>query len=147
MGQKASTAATPPPITTFKVIYNDCAGSFGFSKEFIAEYMKRTGYDYSKAVNRLWPHGANWDTSSGRRDPIAIALLEEKGPEWSSGINAFLAIHEISLEYVRYWRIKEGRNGEVVYVDYRSFEYDESCKDIWETCTTGKKVTAGVDRH
>lgn len=103
------TAAAP----SFKVIYNDCyGGGFLFSTAFEAEYRKRTGWDLM-TEKRLFRNGPD----SVRRDPVAIALLEEKGAEWSSGENSFLAIRTIPAQFEKYWSIEEYDGNESVYVN------------------------------
>ena len=103
------TMAVPP---TIKIIYNDCYGGFRFSTAFEAEYRKRTGWDLM-AEKRLFHLGAK----SVRRDSVAIALLEEKGAEWSSGLNSYLAIREVPALFERYWSIEEYDGNESVYVN------------------------------
>jgi hypothetical protein len=97
---------------SFKVIFNDCYGGFKFSAAFEAEYRKRTGWDLM-AEKRLFRNGPE----SVRRDPVAITLLEEKGAEWSSGANAYLAIRTIPALFERYWTIEEYDGNESVYVN------------------------------
>ncbi len=65
------------------------------------------------AEKRLFHLGAK----SVRRDPVAIALLEEKGAEWSSGANSYLAIREVPALFERYWSIEEYDGNESVYVN------------------------------
>lgn len=97
---------------TIKIIYNDCYGGFQFSAAFEAEYRKRTGWDLM-AEKRLFHLG----TKSVRRDPVAITLLEEKGPEWSSGPNSYLMVREVPTLFERYWSIEEYDGNESVYVN------------------------------
>jgi hypothetical protein len=99
-------------MTSFKVIYNDCYGGFRFSAAFEAEYKKRTGWDLM-AEKRLFTNGPR----SVRRDSVAIALLEEKGAEWSSGDASFLAIRKIPTLFEPYWSIEDFDGNETVHVD------------------------------
>lgn len=100
------------PAPTFKIIYNDCYGGFQFSAAFETEYRKRTGWNLM-ADMRLFRNGPD----SVRRDPVAIALLEEKGAEWSSGANSYLTIREVPALFERYWSIEEYDGNESVYVN------------------------------
>jgi len=95
-----------------KIIYNDCYGGFKFSEAFETEYKKRTGWDLM-TEKRLFHLGAQ----SVRRDPVAIALLEEKGAEWSSGENSYLAIRNIPSLFESSWSIEEYDGNETVYVN------------------------------
>jgi hypothetical protein len=97
---------------SFKVIFNDCYGGFQFSAAFEAEYRKRTGWDLM-TEKRLFRNGPE----SVRRDSVAIALLEEKGTEWSSGTNSYLAIRVIPALFERYWSIEDYDGNESVYVN------------------------------
>jgi hypothetical protein len=98
--------------SSIKVMYNDCYGGFKFSAAFEAEYRKRTGWDLM-AEKRLFRNGSD----SVRCDSVAIALLEEKGVEWSSGSNSYLAIREIPTIFEAYWSIEEYDGNETVYVN------------------------------
>lgn len=98
--------------TKFKVIYNDCYGGFRFSAAFEAEYKKRTGWDIM-AEKRLFKLGPE----SVRRDPAAIALLEEKGAEWSSGDSSYLEIQEIPQLFEKYWYVQEYDGNETIHVE------------------------------
>lgn len=117
-------------MTTIKIIYNDYYGELGFSRDFIVEYQNRKGCSYFEAICHLPIQGS----ARGRTDPIAVAILEEKGSEWSSGPNSVLAIREVPAEFKRYWRIREKPNGEeVVYADVWRYEQDLYYKEyIWE---------------
>ena len=106
----SGTMAAPAP--SFKVIYNDCYGGFKFSTAFEAEYKKRAGWDVM-TEKRLFRNGPE----SVRRDSVAIALLEEKGAEWSSGPNSYLAVRVIPALFERYWSIEEYDGNESVYVN------------------------------
>lgn len=97
---------------SFKIIFNDCYGGFKFSAAFEAEYRKRTGWDLM-TEKRLFRNGPE----SVRRDPVAIALLEEKGTDWSSGTNSYLMIREVPAIFERYWSIEEYDGNESVYVN------------------------------
>jgi len=105
-----STMATS--ALSFKVVYNDCYGGFKFSAAFEAEYRKRTGWDLM-TEKRLFRNGPE----SVRRDSVAITLLEEKGIEWSSGPNSYLAIRVIPTVFETYWSIEEYDGNESVYVN------------------------------
>lgn len=100
---------------TIKVLYNDCYGSFGFSDAFLAEYKARTGrvLDTYKALFR---RGMN----SIRCDPVAIAIVEEKGSEWASAIGAYIAIREFPAVFERYWDVEESDGDEHVRIDVAS---------------------------
>lgn len=98
-------------MSTIKVIYNDCYGGFAFSEEFLAAFKERTGrtLDIHKELLHLGPN-------SIRCNADAIALLEEKGAEWSSGTNSYLAIREFPAVFANYWEIDEYDGNETVRV-------------------------------
>ena len=89
-------------MATLKILYNNCYGGFDFSEAFLAEYKARTGktLDTFKALFR---QGLN----SIRCDPLAIAILEEKGSALCSGSYSVLAIHEIPAIFSNYWEIDD----------------------------------------
>ena len=97
---------------SIKILYNDCYGGFEFSNEFLEEYKARTG----KALNTysaLFRQGPN----SIRCDPIAVAIVEERGSAWASGSHSEIAIREIPAVFARYWTIDEYDGDETVLVD------------------------------
>jgi hypothetical protein len=93
-----------------KIIYNDCYGGFAFSAAFEAEYRARTGQVLSTHRRLLDPRSP----TNIRVDPVAIAILEEKGSEWSSGPNAALEIREIPDVFSSYWTIDDAEGDETV---------------------------------
>lgn len=97
---------------TTKVLYNDCYGSFNFSEAFLAEYKARTGcvLDTYKALFRRGPN-------SIRCDPMAIAIVEERGSEWASGTGAYISIREFPAVFAHYWEVEEYDGDEHVRID------------------------------
>lgn len=110
-------------MSTIKVIYNDCYGGFAFSEEFLAALKERTGrtLDMNKELLHLGPN-------SIRCNSEAIALLEEKGAEWSSGANSYLAIREFPAVFANYWEIDEYDGNETVRITVA-----EALADILDT--------------
>jgi hypothetical protein len=106
-----------------KILYNDSYGSFAFSDAFLAAYKERTGVtiDITKALFRL---GAE----SLRCEPVAVSLVEERGAEWASGPNAYLAIREIPDLFAQYWEIDEYDGNETVRVNV-----SEALADVLDT--------------
>jgi hypothetical protein len=98
-------------MATIKIIYNNCyGGGFAFSAAFEEEYRGRTG-------QLLATHRRLLDSRSPtniRIDPVAIAILEEKGSEWSSGPNSALEIREIPAVFATYWSISDSDGDETV---------------------------------
>ena len=96
-----------------KILYNNCYGGFQFSAEFEAEYKRRTGRDVTR-------DGGLYRTGAGsiRCDPVAVAIFEEFGSEWSSapGVCA-LEIHTIPAVFERYWEVDESDGDESVRVN------------------------------
>jgi hypothetical protein len=97
---------------TIKVLFNDCYGGFNFSEAFLAEYKARTGQTLD-TYKALFRRGMN----SIRCDPVAIAIVEEKGSEWSSGVCSSLAIREFPAVFDRYWEVEESDGDEHVRID------------------------------
>jgi hypothetical protein len=94
------------------ILYNDCYGSFGFSAALLVEYKRRTGRDMDPD-RQLYLTGAD----SLRRDPVAIALVEERGAEWSSAEGGYLVIRKIPAIFEHYWSIEEFSGNETVHVN------------------------------
>lgn len=109
---------------TFKVLYNDCFGGFDFSAAFLAEFKARTGRDLDtqKALFHLGPNCI-------RCDPVAIAIFEERGPEWCSGAGAYLAVRELPTVFERYWEVDEYDGNETVRADVNAALVD--CLDTY----------------
>jgi len=85
---------------SFKVLYNNCYGSFNLSDAFVIEYEARA----NKKITALrLKDGAE----SIRCDPFAIAIFEEKGSEWCSGSDSMLDVREVPRIFKRYWEIDE----------------------------------------
>lgn len=132
--------------STIKIIYNDCYGGFLFSNAFTVEYEKRAGKPLN-ALRRQFQHCAE----SLRRDPIAIALLEEKGTEWSSGTCACLLVREIPAIFEHYWTIEGYDGNETVHVNV-SEAYADLLHQYMETGDSGKladgyrRVRAAAER-
>ena len=94
-----------------KILYNDCYGGFNLSVEFMAEYERRTG----KKVGEHRYLGTGSD--SIRIDPVAVAIYEERGNEWCSGLRASLEIRQIPATFAKYWEIEEYDGNEHVVVN------------------------------
>lgn len=97
---------------TTKVLYNNAYGDgFELSKPFLEEFTKRRGkeIDINKAL--FWK-----GTGSIRCDPLAIALFQEKGSEWSSGPTASIQLREFSAVFDKYWEVEEQDGDEYVRV-------------------------------
>ena len=94
---------------TTKVLYNNSYGPFEFSSAFEAEYAARAGHPAN--TEKLLLHlGAQ----SIRTDPIAIALREEKGAEWSSGPQSYIEVRAFSSIFEKYWEVEESDGDETV---------------------------------
>lgn len=93
-----------------KIIYNDCYGDFGFSDAFLAEYKARTGHTITQ--RRFFVTGSDCI----RVDPVAIALLEERGAEWASAEGAMLTLYECPDLFAGYWEIEEYSGNETVHI-------------------------------
>ena len=95
-----------------KILYNDCYGvGFAFSDAFIAEYEQRTDRKV-QITKALFQRG----TGSIRCDPVAAAIVEEKGSVWASAPGSSIAVHEIPDVFERYWEIEENDGDEYVRV-------------------------------
>jgi len=118
------TLAAPQQFTsTMKVLFNASFGAgFAFSDAFNAEYKARTG-TAPRTFERLLP-----SAESIRVDPIAIAIVEEKGAEWASGLHAAVEVREIPDIFAHYWSIDEYEGDESVRVDV-----NEALADILHT--------------
>jgi hypothetical protein len=100
-------------MTTIKILYNDSYDAdFGFSEELEAAYKARTGRDIN-TTTRLYRIGAD----SVRRDPVAIALVEELGTERASAPGSYLQIREIPAMFERYWSVEASFGTESINVD------------------------------
>lgn len=106
-----------------KILYNNSyGGGFAFSEEFNVEYKARTGAS-PRTYERLLP-----SAESIRVDPIALAIVGEKGAEWVSGPHALIEIREIPNIFAHYWSIDEYEGEETVRVDV-----NEALADILHT--------------
>jgi hypothetical protein len=114
-----------------KVIYNDCYGDFGFSDAFLAEYKVRTGHTITD--RRLFVRG----NDCIRVDPVAIALLEERGSEWASAEGAHLNLYECSDIFAGYWEIEEYSGNETVHI-----QLQEALADVLHTYMEQKTPAA-----
>lgn len=115
-----------------RVLFNDCYGDFAFSANFDAEYLKRTGHPI-ETDGRLYRIGSN----SIRCDPVALAIFDEFGSAWCSGLEAELAVREVPAIFALYWEIDDYGGNETVRL-----RVDEAMSDILETfIDTGDEVT------
>ena len=94
---------------TTKVLYNNSYGPFEFSSAFEAEYAVRAGRPVNTEKRLL-----HLGTNSIRTDPIAIALREEKGAEWSSGPQSYIEVRAFSSVFEKYWEVEEIDGDETV---------------------------------
>ena len=95
-----------------RVLYNNCYGiGFSLSDAFIAEYERRAGRKIN-ITRALFNRGSG----SIRCDPIAVALAEEKGTEWTSGAGSEIRIYEVPAVFERYWEIEENDGDEYVRI-------------------------------
>jgi hypothetical protein len=106
-----------------KILYNDTFGGFDFSDAFFDEYKTRTGKELNLSTE-LYHTGPNCI----RCNPVAIAIFEEKGAQWSSGPSAELAIYEVPDVFANYWEIDEYDGNETVRVNVT-----EALADILDT--------------
>jgi len=122
---------------TTQVLYNNSYGDgFVFSTAFLIEYEART----SKKLN-MFMALARIGPESIRCDPVAIAIFQEKGPEWCSGPTSELALREFSNVFAQYWEIEEQDGDEHVRL-----LVSEALADILhEFVRTGDKAT--LDRQ
>ena len=100
-------------MSTIKILYNDCYGGFTLSKAFKEEYQRRTGKAVGCDAAAFWYRGPD----TFRCNPVAIAIVEEFGSEWSSGPNSSIEIREIPSTFARYWEITEYDGEEAVIVN------------------------------
>lgn len=87
-----------------KIILNACYGGYSWSQAGISEVLARKAATDIHPVDDVWSdtvkarlNGKPVTVSCldvDRDDPIAIAVLEEKGPEFCSGKSADLVIEE-----------------------------------------------------
>lgn len=131
---KMTTAPAAP--STMKVLYNDCHGGFGFSKDFEDEYKLRTGNRI--AYTRYYGYGSQ----SIRIDPVAIAIFEEKGSEWCSGEYCVLTLREIPTAFADYWTIEDYDGLETVQVNS-----DSALADVLEAYILSGDHGAMMDQY
>jgi hypothetical protein len=89
-----------------KIIYNNCYGGYGFSKQFAEEYEKQAGapLNEDERLHHL------------RADPVAVKILEEKGTKWSSGLCSHLIVATIPAIFEKYWKIDARDGSETIRV-------------------------------
>lgn len=107
-----------------KVLYNTCYGGFNFSKQFVEEFNKR----HPDRVKKL----EEWHEE--RIDRNIIALFEEKGSDWSSGVCAKLDVEEIPDDVEFHIREYDGMEG-VAW----SIPKDEIIQDLLDILKGRKK--------
>lgn len=100
-------------MSTIKILYNNCYGGFNLSKAFKEEYQRRTGKAVGRDILAFYYRGPD----SFRCNPIAVAIVEEFGCEWSSGLNSAIEIREIPAVFARYWEITEYDGEETVHAN------------------------------
>lgn len=123
-------------MTTIKILYNDSYDAdFGFSEELEAAYKARTGREIN-TTTRLYRIGAD----SVRRDPVAIALVEELGVERASAPGAYLQIREIPAMFERYWSVEASFGTESINVDVNE-AFADVLHDYMDTGDLGVLVT------
>jgi hypothetical protein len=93
-----------------KVLFNDCYGMFCFSVAFVEEYKRRFPADWKQFISDL--DQSHW----ARRDPNCIALFEERGSEWCSGIGSMLQMVEIPEVFAEHWEIEDYDGNETVRI-------------------------------
>jgi hypothetical protein len=120
-----------------KVLFNDCYGDFAFSAAFLAAYKARTGLDLdlTKALFHTGPH-------SIRCDPVAIALIEERGSEWASAPDACITIYEFPDVFAHYWEIETYAGNESVHLNI-----SEAIADALHTYMEGERDFAALERQ
>ena len=109
-----------------KVLYNTCYGGFNFSERFVDEFNKRHP-DRPKKLE-------SWHDE--RTDPDVIALFEEKGSAWSSGVCSNLDMEEIPDDVE--FRIREYDGMESVSW---TIPKDEIIQDLMDIIKGRKKDT------
>ena len=109
-----------------KVLYNTCYGGFNFSERFVDEFNKR----HPDRPKKLEP----WHDE--RTDLDVIALFEEKGSAWSSGVCSNLDMEEIPDDVE--FRIREYDGMESVSW---TIPKDEIIQDLMDIIKGRKKDT------
>jgi hypothetical protein len=115
------------------MLYNDSYGDFCFSTEFEAEYKRRTGKPTHTTERLLRLVGPE----SIRMDPVAIAIWQERGGEWSSGPGAAIELRIIPAVFERYWEIDEYSGSETVHVRVDE-AFADALHDYMETGDHGR---------
>lgn len=123
--------------TRIRILYNNCYGDFQFSAAFEEEYRVRTGHAISEG-GRAFRVGPD----STRCDPVAIAIFEEKGSEWSSGPGSSIDIRTIPAIFERYWEIDDYDGNETVRI-----LISEAYADILHTCMENIDTTLDTLRQ
>lgn len=116
-----------------KILYNDhYNGGFAFSPAFVEEFRRRNPTATTDITNQ-------WGLLSGpdslRCNPAVIALVEEKGAEWSSGENCSIVIKEIPAIFAHYWDIDDSTG-----IEHVRTLVSEAMHDILETYMDSTKT-------
>ena len=93
-----------------QVLYNTMPGNgFALSREFLLEYIKRTG---GLEMTHVLDIGF-------RCDPIALAIFNEYGGSWSSHPGSCIEAFNVPEAFASYWKIEHTRIGvEIVHIAY-----------------------------
>ena len=124
-------------MATIQILYNNCYGDFQFSAAFEEEYRARTGHTISEG-GRAFRTGVE----SIRCDPVAIAIFDEKGSEWSSAPSCSIDIRKIPAVFERYWEIDDYDGNETIRI-----LISEAYADILHTCMENPNASLDVLRQ
>lgn len=113
------------------ILYNRCYGGFNFSKAFVQEYFRRRPTSTLPKPTHMIYGGFEHDEIR-RTDPLAVAIFEEKGSEWSSGQHAELFLKHVPTDLVKYMHIGEYDGWECVAVDWEKAFNDLAQMDTRE---------------
>ena len=112
------------------VLYNDCYGGFGISKEALNLYNKKL-LDRNPDAEKQ-----TTDFLFNRTDPILLEVFYEMGGENcenGKGFNgrcAKIVVDKIPKIYKDYYRINEYDGKEDVYIDYYNFDHVVNIKSF-----------------
>ena len=111
---------------TIEIMVNECFGGFGFSKDAIKEYLKRSSAEPNNPELMTGNDGqAINEYNVQRHNPVMVQIVKEMGFR-ANGAFAEIHLKKIPSQYIKHYSIEEYDGRESVVIQYDKYKVDSA---------------------